>query len=486
MFANLFKWSVFGLFFVAGAWLLAFGPRPVSSRPTDRVVVQYWEKWVGHEAAQMQQIVDDFNNTVGKEKGIFVEYLSMSNVHQKTLIATTAGVPPDVAGVWDGQVAQFAAIDALEPLDEMAAAYGIREGYYKNVYWKGCQYEGKLYALISTPAATALHYNKRLFLENAEALRAAGCDPERPPRTLAELDRYARALTKRDGRTIMRAGYLPMEPGWFVVYTSVWFGGELYDEKTRTFMLTSEPVVKALEWIQSYSRELGAESMSEFRSGLGNYNSAQNPFFVDTVAMVQQGPWMANNIENNKPAMNRWKMSKEEELKLPWIQRRDNYVWGAAPFPSVVTDGMSEADKMKYGVTHCSFDVLVIPRGAKHKKEAFEFIAYVNRIEVMEKLCALHCKNSPLAETSPGWVTKHPNPYIDVFEALAASPNAYSVPRVPIWPEVNEELNAVVQRVTQLRAKPADALAEAQVRLQAKLDQFYQRQEELRAKRQGG
>ena len=58
----------------------------------------------------MKQIVDDFNATVGREEKIFVNYLSMSSVDQKTLLATAAGVPPDVAGVWDNQVRQFAAM----------------------------------------------------------------------------------------------------------------------------------------------------------------------------------------------------------------------------------------------------------------------------------------------------------------------------------------------------------------------------------------
>ncbi|NIR02910.1 MAG: extracellular solute-binding protein, partial [Gemmatimonadales bacterium] len=50
---------------------------------------------------------------------------------------------------------------------------------------------GRMYALPTTPASLALHWNKRLF-------REAGLDPERPPRTLEELDRYADLLTTRD------------------------------------------------------------------------------------------------------------------------------------------------------------------------------------------------------------------------------------------------------------------------------------------------
>ena len=64
--------------------------------------------------------------------------VSMSNIDQKTLVATAAGVPPDVAGLWDPDVVQFGTLGALEPLEDLAAAqHGITAGYYKPIYWTG-------------------------------------------------------------------------------------------------------------------------------------------------------------------------------------------------------------------------------------------------------------------------------------------------------------------------------------------------------------
>jgi multiple sugar transport system substrate-binding protein len=166
--------------------------------------------------------------------------------------------------------------------------------------------------------------------------------------------------------------------------------------------------------------------------------------------------------------MNRWRFPKEKENSLSVEQRRANYEWGVAPFPSAVPQG----DDVTYGAS----DVLMIPRGAAHKKEAFEFLAYVNRQDVMEKLNKLHCKNSPLSRVSEDFLTSHPNPYIGVFEELAASSRAHSVPSIPIWPEVADEMGVVAQKVYLLQAEPEQALADAQQRLQAKLDDFRARQ----------
>lgn len=535
-----FSKSVLVLMLLVAIAVLVFGPRAESDVPDGRVRVQYWEKWTGNEGEQMRQIVSDFNETVGKEKGIWVEYVSMSQINQKTLVATAAGVPPDIAGVWEAQVVQYAAMDSLEPLDELAAEYGLTREHYKPVYYDSCTYRGTLFALPSTPAATALHYNKRLVQAKADQLRAAGFDPDVPPRTLAELDAWATILDEIEesgGRKrVIRTGYLPMEPGWFIQHTPRWFGGSIYDEATNRVNFLSPESIAAYDWVRSYSEKLGRDSMTEFRSGLGGFNSTQNPFLTGDVVMVKQGPWMANYIENLKPTMNRWnvpeaELKREDSFKqvregmplaealelmgpadsatpeadgrtrhtwkaalanvfivakdarvvetgsrlLPVAERRERSEWAAAPFPAA-----------KPGLENVAFagmDVLVIPRGAKHKREAFEFLAYVSSQAPMEKLCSMHSKNSPLAQVSQEFIDNHPNPYIAVFDQLAASELAFGVPSSPVYPEINDELQNAVQRIYLLEASTEAALREAQERATMKLERFTARQQQRQAMR---
>ena len=148
------KWisrAILLLMIVAATLLLAFGPRPNHATPPDRVVVTYWEKWAGDQADAMRAIVKDFNDTVGKEKKIWVEYISLANVHYKTLAATAAGVPPDVTGVWPPQVVQFCLSGAATPLDDLVREHGISSDDYKKVFWDMCTYQGHVYALPTTP-----------------------------------------------------------------------------------------------------------------------------------------------------------------------------------------------------------------------------------------------------------------------------------------------------------------------------------------------
>ncbi len=97
----------------AGVYILIFGPRAGSEIPADRrgdTIVEYWEKWTGQESDDMAQIVRDFNNTVGKEKHIYVRYVSTSDIQYKTLLAIAGGTPPDVAGLFHDVVVQYGAL----------------------------------------------------------------------------------------------------------------------------------------------------------------------------------------------------------------------------------------------------------------------------------------------------------------------------------------------------------------------------------------
>jgi len=219
-------------------------------------------------------------------------------------------------------------------------------------------------------------------------------------------------------------------------------------------------MIQAFTGIQSYAKRLGERALNDCKNSLGNFDSPQNPFLVGKEVMDQQGPWMANYIRNNKPELSEVLVPIDRQWELK--DRRANCVWGVAPFPSAVA-----GQEM---VSYNAFDGLMIPTGARHPKEAFEFIAYVNRQDVAEKLNTLHCKNSQLRQVSAGFLAHHPNPYIAVFQELAASPNAQHVPVSPIWAEMYQELIDTSQAVSLENIDPAEAMHKAQARMMARYE----------------
>lgn len=407
------------------------------------VHVSYWEKWTGFEKDAMQAVVDDFNHS---QSEVWVDYLSISGVNQKTLIATAAGNPPDLAGVWAADIVDFADKGALLPLDDALARSSIREERYLPVYWQMgtasvVEADGHaathMYALVSAPSVLALHWNKTLFAR-------AGLDPEKPPRTLAELDADAKLLTHRAGTDISQIGFLPTEPGWWPYGWGYWFGGRPWDGGNR-ILIDSPENRRAYHWLRGYAESYGVQALQNLSSSFGNYASAQNPFLSGKLAMVLQGVWLGDFIARYAPDLS----------------------WGAAPFPSESADGAP--------VTLADADMLAIPRGARHPAEAFRFMEFLSQEVETEKVCLGQGKNSPLKEVSEAFFEHHKNPHIRMFQTLARSPAAAAVPKLPIWHEyVSEESNAL-SRTWLLEATPERALRDAQARVQASWDRERQR-----------
>ncbi len=424
-----------------------------------RVVVDYWEKWSGSEGEAMRGIIADFNRSQDR---IEVRFLTISPIDVKLLLAASAGNPPDIAGLWSFNIPDFAEKGALTPLDGAVAKAGLGPDHYVPVFWELCRHRGFTWGLPTTPGCVALYYNKRLF-------REAGLDPERPPATLAELDRMGRRLTvvevERNGRRVrvrhdrlspeerqarrfalVQVGHLPQDAGMFVSAWGYWFGAEYFDGDRRILADGPGPQA-ALAWLQGTAEELGVENLRRFSSTFGQSQTALSPFLGQASAMVVQGPWMKSFIERFAPDIE----------------------WGVAPFPAA--EGVAGGAP----VTLAECDVLVVPRGAKHPQEAFEFIRHVQRREVAEKLATAQRKFTALREVSPEFLANHPNPAVPFFVELVRSPGVRAVPRLSLWREFDQEMVVATERVLALRSTPADALAEAQERVQWRLDRAMRR-----------
>ncbi|MEM1108657.1 MAG: ABC transporter substrate-binding protein [Planctomycetota bacterium] len=424
-----------------------------------RLIVSYWEHWQGFEKEAMQAVVDDFN---ASQDRIFVKMLAVSQIEQKFVLATAGGVPPDIAGLWARHVAPFAEKGALIPLGPYLAEAGITGDQYIPAIWDLVNYRGLTWALPSTPASIGLHWNKRMF-------REAGLDPERPPRSLAELEAMNEVLTvvdvRRDGQTqrvryteltdaekadkdfdIVTMGFTPNEPGWWTGMNGYWFGAELWDGERQLTATTPENIA-AVAWYAGYPEKYGVDNLKKFGASFGgNFASPQNPFLDERIAMVLQGVWMYNFIDQFSPQLE----------------------WSATAFP--VDD-----PEARPNTTIVDCDVLVIPRGAKNPDEAFEFIRFVNQQKNMEKLCLGQRKFSPLREYSDDFVQRHPHPYIELFIDLANSPNARLMPKLPVGEEyIAELLNAYSLAFGGL-STPEDALAYAGQRAQWKFDRVNRR-----------
>jgi multiple sugar transport system substrate-binding protein len=415
-----------------------YGEKVVSREPADKNKIQviYWEKWTGSEGDVMRKVVDAFNKS---QNNIFVKYLAISGVDQKTLLATAGGNPPDIAGIWQEQAFQFADAGALLDLSGMAKSAGLTREYYIPAYYDSISQNGKLWALPSTPSSVALHVRPDL-------IPTEFATPETFPRTFEGLDKLSDKISKlnKDG-SLKFAGFLPSSPGWWTWGWGNFFGGNVFTNGKPT--LDTPEALRAFTWATSYARKYGVQAVQNFQSGFGTFSSPEDPFIDGKVAAELNGVWKSNFINIYKKG-------------LPWF---------AVPVPY-------PADRPDLaGHTVISQDIIVIPKGAKHPKEAFEFMKFMQQQEIMEMLCTGQGKNSPLNKVSDSFFKNHPNKAIRLFDTMARSPLAFYPARSGFNPQLTSEIGNAYQEMNTGVKTPKQALHDAQIRIDS-LWATYQKQ----------
>ncbi len=444
--------TALGVLGAATLGFVAFGPRPRRAKANGRIILDYWEKWTGHEGEAMRRIVDEFN---ASQSRIEVRYFTMNAIDQKALIAISGGDPPDIVGLWNFNIPAYAESGAILPLDTFAEQHGFTRERYTPTVWKLMHHEGAMWGAVSTCGSVGLYYNKGLF-------REAGLDPNQPPRTVAELDAFNEKLCRRDARgRFERMGFIHTEFGWWSWLWGYPFGGTVYEPpvkvgKAGRATAASAANVAGYEWMQSYPKRYGVEPLVAFQSSVGQqYGTAQNSFLRGSVAMVVQGPWLANMVNAYTP---------ELEYGVVGLPVGDERLLERGPV------GMLDAD------------VLVVPRGAKNPEASVEFIAFTQRPENIERLATAHCKNSPLAVSSEAFLRNHPNRCVTAHDAIAKSDNAFLFPYTRAWPEYVAQFNSATERMWRLESSAREALTDVQDRGQRAIDRIAA----MRLKRGGG
>lgn len=405
--------------------------------PDGKIHVVYWEKWTNFEFDAIKKVVDTYNASQDKIK---VDLLSTAQIDQKTLMAVSGRVPPDLAGLYGGNVTQYADNRAVMPLDDMCREAGIKRANYIPVFWDMCTVRGHVMALPTTPASVAYHYNRKMF-------RDAGLDPNKPPQTIEELDADCAKMTKYGPNGhLTQIGFIHSEPGWWNWWWGPLFGGKLVDDHGN-LTANSPDNVRGFDWVQSYSRKYGAQALASFHNGMGQFDSPQNAFISEQVASEVQGVWMYNFIKRYNPKLD----------------------WAASPFPHPA----NRPDLAN--PTIADLDVICIPVGAKHPKEAFEFLKYLESQKGMEMLCLGQKKFSPLVKVSPEFYAKHPNKFVRLFADLTKGKNVYTVPKIGLWPEYQDDISAAFDSIVLMHKTAQEALDDVVKQEQPKIDDYNMR-----------
>ena len=352
----------------------------------------------------------------------------------------------------------------MEPLDRWIGATGIdlediypaplaqcvgQDGAYRCLPW-GCDVE-------------ALFWNKDLF-------RAAGLDPERPPKTMEELVEYASKLTIRDGEgELAQVGFIPDFPRSHAGLYVRMFGGAFYSDGGAELAANSQPVVEALDWQAQLYNLYAPGELEDLISSFTPYMTSRHALYAGRRLDCQQCHRASPMQSKKVPEIGFYGGRIAMMIDGEWVARqqalspegsRVNY--GVAPFPPPA----EHPDRASTAVVQGP--VVFLPTGATDKEAAAHLLAWMMSPEIVaeEAYAASILPTSRLAAQDP---RSQQIPGFRVFMDLLAHPNAGYIASTPISPALNEALGQVEEASLHQGGDPLPLLDEVQAELAPRL-----------------
>lgn len=300
----------------------------------EQITLSVWFASDYVDTAPIRDLITDFERAYPNIKIETTRGLIWEDMNSRISLALAQGEPPDVA---HGHAFAFGAQGMAEPLDDLWKAWGAEDeflsGAMEDVIWKGHYYGVPLD--INT---LFTFYNKRLF-------RDAGVDEPKQNWTFDDLQEITKKLTKPDGK--QRAIALDAS-GWTMSGLIYAAGGDMLTERDGKIIATldSQPVLSMLEMY----RRMGLEDrVGTIPPPIQRQSDHPEVLFREgRVAMFFSGPWDLAKMRQEEPEM-------LKDL-------------GTAPLPR--GGGGAGGGSVAGGGS------LFVPRGAKHKEAAFEFMKW--------------------------------------------------------------------------------------------------------------
>ena len=276
---------------------------------SERKEIIFWGQSFGPDSKGFEATIVEFEKKNPEYK---VRVLSMGAGRmnpQKLMTAIVGNVPPDVIYQDRFTLSDWANRGAFMPLDDLIARDKGKDpltpdlSKYVPATVDEAKFNGKLYGIPFGCDTRVLYYNKKIFRDEAENLRKAGLDPERPPRTWSEVLAYSKVLTKvsKDGR-LLRAGFLPnYGNSWLYLYAFQNNASFISPDGRRCTMNTPEAREALKFMVDGYDLIGGYEKAQTFQAGFrGNEN---DPFYSGQVAMKIDGDWILPNFLRFAPSL---------------------------------------------------------------------------------------------------------------------------------------------------------------------------------------
>ena len=249
-------------------------PTPAVVQPTaaaNATKLNLWHPYSGATGKAFETLIYDFNMSHPTISIVPSYGGSLWTMQDKLLTAIAGKAAPDISIIdqfWGAGLADANAVLAAEDFFSKDASFNKTDIY--DYAWKTATYKNKAWSMPFSTSNEVLYYNKAMF-------KAAGLDPEKPPKTWAELATMAQTLTvdtNKDGKTDQWGIALVLKADEGSVYDWLSFnwqnGGELFDATFTKSRFNEQPGVEALQFYIDLVYKQKAMTLAPPTSGFDN------------------------------------------------------------------------------------------------------------------------------------------------------------------------------------------------------------------------
>ncbi|MBK1809846.1 extracellular solute-binding protein [Clostridium sp. YIM B02505] len=250
-----------------------------------------------------EKVVEDFNNGIGKEKGIKIEYKIYGSDYSNVLsVALAGGQGPNLFKVPQTNLAQYATVGYILPLEDLPGGKDYLKTYGDSLQAGYNKIKGKTYTVPQSISTLGVAYNKDLLKKN-------GYDA--PPKTWAELEEMAKTITKNGkGKEfgfvegLKSTGYASVNGLWQYAAS---LGHNEYDQKAGSFDFSSmKPFVERLASMKKQGVWFpGSEGL--------NNDAARAQFAEGNIGFKLSASWDAGVWQDQFPAKMNWGICRPVE-----------------------------------------------------------------------------------------------------------------------------------------------------------------------------
>ena len=319
-------------------------------------------------------------------------------VDQKIVAAIRAGQAPDVVSSFNSyDVGIYCGTKAWLDLKPYMDKSHVSTSIFPPATMYYTQYGGNRCALPLLADVYGLYYNKALF-------KQAGLTG--PPRTMSELTRYAKKLTKRNPDGSLKVMGLDPFIGFYENVPERWaalFGSKWNNSKGDAILSKSPGWSRWLKWQKSLIDWYGYKNIVKFQAGLGDEFSASNAFEVGKVAMNLDGEWRVAFIQNEKPTLQ----------------------YGTAPMP------VDDSQPGLYGSGYINGTIIGIPKNGHHPDQAWELVKWLTTNTHALAELSNGLRNVPSTSASTHSKELIPDAHFSTFLKMFSNPKSSTSPIMP-------------------------------------------------------